>query len=76
MLILRTSIRIGDTDTGVDPGFVDIEATAVVAEDFKHKVLLENKICRTGRDWASGEIESTSEEISLRATEMCQSLMP
>ena len=27
-------------------------------------------------DWSSGEIESTSEEISLRATVMRHSLMP
>ena len=31
---------------------------------------------KTDSDWSSGEIESTSEEISLRATVMRQSLMP
>ena len=31
---------------------------------------------KTDSDWSSGEIESTSEEISLRATGMRHSLMP
>ena len=31
---------------------------------------------KTASDWSSGEIESTSEEISLRATVMRHSLMP
>lgn len=31
-------IRIGNTDTGIDPGFMDIKATAVVTKDFKHRV--------------------------------------
>ena len=31
---------------------------------------------KTDSDWSSGKIESTLEEISLRATIMRQSLMP
>ena len=31
---------------------------------------------KTDSDWSSGEIESTSEEISLRATVMHHLLMP
>ena len=76
LLILCTAIGIGNTDAGIDPGFVDVKATAVVTKDFKHRVPPVKKLCRTGRDWSSGEIESTSEEISLRATGMRQSLMP
>ena len=29
---------IGNTDAGIDSGFVDIKATAVVAKDFEHRV--------------------------------------
>lgn len=76
MLILCTAIRSGNTDAGIDLGFVDVKATAVVTKDFKHRDSSCKEICRSGRDWSSGEIESTSEEISLRATGMRQSLMP
>ena len=38
LLILCTAIGIGNTDAGIDPGFVDVKATAVVAKDFKHRV--------------------------------------
>ena len=37
LLILCTSIRIGNTDAGIDPGFVDVKATAVVTKNFKHR---------------------------------------
>ena len=60
MLILRAIVGISDADTGIDPCFVDIKSTAI----------------KTDSDWSSGEIESTSEEISLRATVMRHSLMP
>ena len=76
MLILCTSIRIGNTDAGIDPGFVDVKPTAVVTKDFEHVVPPAKKNGRAGSDWPSGEIESTSEEISLRARSMRQSLMP
>ncbi len=37
MLILSTTIR-GDTDAGINPGFVDIKTIVVVTKDFKHGV--------------------------------------
>ena len=43
MLILCTAIGIGNTDAGIDPGFVDVKATAVVTKDFKHRFLLQRK---------------------------------
>lgn len=76
LLVLSQSIGIGNADAGKDPGFVDIEATAVFTKDFKHEKNLLQKISRAGRDWSSGEIESISEEISLRATFLRHSLMP
>ena len=47
-------------DTSINPGFVDIKSTAI----------------KTDSDWSSSKIESTLEEISLRATVMRHSLMP
>ena len=38
LLIFCTAIGIGNADTGIDPGFVDIKATAVVAKDFEHRI--------------------------------------
>jgi len=38
LFILSKSICIGNTDAGIDPGFVDIESTAVFTKDFKHRV--------------------------------------
>ena len=76
MFILCTFKGIGNPDTGIDPGFVDVKPTAVVTKDFEHVVPPTKKNGRAGRDWPSGEIESTSEEISLRARSMRQSLMP
>ena len=35
LLILCTAIGIGNTDAGIDPGFVDIKAIAVVTKNFK-----------------------------------------
>ena len=35
MLILCTAIGIGNTDAGIDPGFVDIKATTIEFKDFK-----------------------------------------
>ncbi len=37
LLILRAVVGIGNTDTGIDPCFVDIESTAVVFDDFKRQ---------------------------------------
>ena len=51
-------------------------------QQLNFKILNDNKITsrfysyKTDIDWSSGEIESTSEEISLRATVMRHSLMP
>ncbi len=73
--VLCAGVCIGDADTGIDPGFVNIQTTAVFTEDFEHGVPPAED-CRVGRDWLSGEIESTSEEISLRATVLRHSLMP
>ncbi len=36
-MIHSTLFVVGNPNAGVDPGFVDIESTAVVAEDFEHK---------------------------------------
>lgn len=74
--ILGTSVGIGNTDAGIDPSFVNIKPTTDFTKDFKQKKIPPANICRAGRDWLSGEIESTSEEISLRATCLRQSLMP
>ena len=38
LLILCTAIGIGNTDAGIDPGFLDVKSTAVVTKDFKHRV--------------------------------------
>jgi len=38
LLILGTIIGIGDADTGIDPGFVDIESTAIKFQDFERQV--------------------------------------
>lgn len=35
LLILGTAIRIRDTDTGINPGFMDIKAATVFTKDFK-----------------------------------------
>ena len=74
-MILSTRVCVGDPDASIDPCFVDIESTAVVQDYFEHGVP-PAIYCRLSRDWLSGEIESTSEEISLRATVLRQSLMP
>lgn len=50
LLIFCTVIGIGDADAGVDPGFVDIKTTAVVAKDFEHRVPPCKEIRKTGRD--------------------------
>ena len=76
LLILGTTVGIGNADAGIDPCFVDIKATTVFTKDFKQKKIPPANNCRAGRDWLSGEIESTSEEISLRATCLRHSLMP
>ena len=38
LLILRTIVGISNTDTGIDPGFVDIKSTAIEFQDFKRQV--------------------------------------
>ena len=35
LLILSTIVGISNTDTGIDPGFVDIKSTAIKFQDFK-----------------------------------------
>ena len=78
LLILRTSVGISNTNAGIDPSLVDIKPTAIVFENFKRQKnnLLKVYSYKTDSDWSSGKIESTLEEISLRATVMRQSLMP
>ena len=76
LLVLRAAVCVGDADTGVNPGLVDIESAAILAKDFEHGVPPVKENCKVGRDWLSGEIEPTSEEISLRATVLRHSLMP
>jgi hypothetical protein len=73
--VLSSEVWVGNSDARKDPGFVDIQSTTVKLDDFEHGVP-PAKDCRLSRDWLSGEIESTSEEISLRATVLRQSLMP
>ena len=73
--VLSTGVCIGNADTGINPGFVNIQPAAVFMEDFEHGVP-PARDSRVGRDWLSGEIESTLEEISLRATVLRHSLMP
>ena len=36
-LILGTTVCIGDSDTGIDPGFVDIEPTTVKTKNFERQ---------------------------------------
>ena len=38
LLILSTIAGISNADTGIDPGLVDIESTAVILQDFKRQV--------------------------------------
>ena len=78
LLIFGTSQGISNSNAGKDPGFVDIEATAIIFENFERQRdnLLIDYRYKTDSDWSSGKIESTLEEISLRATVMRQSLMP
>ena len=78
LFVFCTVMGIRNADAGKDPGFVDIKATAIMFENFKgQKVnLLKVNKGRTDSDWSSGKIESTLEEISLRATGMRQTLMP
>ena len=77
MLILRAIVGISDADTGIDPCFVTSSP-----QQLNLKILNDKKLppgiysYKTDSDWSSGEIESTSEEISLRATVMRHSLMP
>ena len=54
---------------------MDIQTTAIGSDNLEYGIP-PAKDCRLSRDWLSGEIESTSEEISLRATVLRQSLMP
>lgn len=35
LLVFRSAVRICDTDTGIDPCFVDIKSTAVETKDFE-----------------------------------------
>ena len=53
--VLSTGVCIGNADTGIDPGFVNIQPAAVFTEDFEHGVP-PARDCRVGRDWLSGEI--------------------
>jgi hypothetical protein len=38
LLIISTSVCISDSDTGINPSFVDIKTTAVFSKDFKHRI--------------------------------------
>lgn len=66
-VVLGKSVRIVDTNTGIDPWLMVIKATSIFTKDFKH-IDSPVKIYRIGRELLSGEIESTSEEIGLRTT--------
>ena len=68
-------VVVGDANAGQNPRLVYIETAAVGKKNFEHGVP-PARDSRVGRDWLSGEIESTSEEISLRATVLRHSLMP
>ena len=46
LLILRASVCICDTNAGVDPGFVNIQSTAVLTKDFEHGVPPARKLQR------------------------------
>ena len=37
LLVLCAAVHIGDSDTGIDPGLVDVESTAIFAKDFEHR---------------------------------------
>ena len=70
MLILSTLKGVGNTDASKDPSFMDIKSTTVIFKDFKWQKtnLLKKYSYKRDSDWSSGKIESTLEEISLRAT--------
>lgn len=38
MSVLSKAVGIGNTDAGINPGFVDIKATTVFTENFEHRV--------------------------------------
>ncbi len=73
--VLCAGVCIGYADAGIDPGFVNIQTTAVIQDDLEHGFPPAIN-CWFSRDWLSGEIETTSKEISLRAMVLRQSLMP
>ena len=73
--VFGTRVCISDADAGIDLGLVNVQSTAILTENFEHGVPPARDY-RVGRDWLSGEIESTSEEISLRAKVLSHSLMP
>jgi len=37
LFIISTSVCISDSDTGINPGFVDIKTTTVITKDFEHR---------------------------------------
>ena len=78
LLILGTTVCISNPDASIDPCFVDIQSTAIKTKNFERQKnnLLREYSYKTDSDWSSGKIESTLEEISLRATVMRHSLMP
>ena len=60
LLILCPSVCICDSNTGVNPCFVDIQPTAVFAENLKSHLEppAHQDLRRLGRDWLPGKIES------------------
>ena len=59
LLILCTSICVSNSDTGVNPGLVNIQSTAVFAKNLKcHSIPPNCRLEEYGSDWSSGKIES------------------
>lgn len=48
MYVLCTIVNVSDTDTGINPGFMHIESTTILSEDFKcHKSASTNELSET-----------------------------
>jgi hypothetical protein len=59
LLILGTTVCVGNADAGKDPGFVDIKTTTVFTKDFEHKVPPAKKfagLSGTGRPAKSSQL--------------------
>ena len=58
LFVLRPTVGVGNPDTGKNPGFVDIQPTAVFAENLKsHRIPPHEYWRRFGRKWLPGKIE-------------------